>query len=81
MKSERLKLRTTFCQPDEELTRLRRQVNEPSSFSLPVLFTVDPPSSAAFEDHGSLGHIQISKPRVTITFKKNFEHYVSISAN
>ena len=66
-KSERLKLRTTICQLDEELTQLRRQVNEPSSSSLPVPFTVDPPSSAAFQDQGTLGNIQISKPRVTIT--------------
>ena len=69
-KRERLKLRTTFCQLNEELIRLRLQVIEPSSFSIPVPFTVDPPSSAAFQDHGSLGNIQISKPRVTITLKR-----------
>ena len=49
---------------------MRRQVNEPSSSSLPVPFTVDPPSSAAFQDSNVLGNIQISKPRVTITLKR-----------
>ena len=49
---------------------MRRQVNEPSSSSLPVPFTVDPPSSAAFQDSGALGSIQISKPRVTITLRR-----------
>ena len=48
-KSERLKLRTTFRQPEDELTPLHRQVNEPSSSSLPVPFTIDPPSSAALQ--------------------------------
>ena len=48
---------------------MRRQVNEPSSYSLPVPFTVDPPSSAAFQDAGALSSIQILKPRVTITLK------------
>ena len=67
-KSERLKLRTTICQFEDELTQLRRQVNEPSPSSLPVPFTVDPPSSAAF--HSALGNIQISRPRVTITLKR-----------
>ena len=47
-KRERLKLRTTIRQLEDELTQLHRQVNEPSSSSLPVPFTVDPPSSAAF---------------------------------
>ena len=69
-KSERLKLRTTIRQHEDELTQLRRQVNEPSSSSLPVPFTVDPPSSAAFQDSNVLGNIQISKPRVTITLKR-----------
>ena len=49
---------------------MRRQVNEPSSSSLPVPFTIDPPSSAAFQDSSALGNIQISKPRVTITLKR-----------
>ena len=66
-KSERLKLRTTIRQLEDELTKLRRQVNEPSSSSLPVPFTVDPPSSAAYQDSNFLGNIQIAKPRVTIT--------------
>ena len=69
-KIERLKLRTTICQLENELTQLRRQVNEPSHSSLPVPFTVDPPSSAAFQDSNVLGNIQISKPRVTITLER-----------
>ena len=69
-KSERLKLRTNICQLEDELTQLRRQVNEPSSSSLPVPFTVDPPSSAAFQDSSALGNIQILRPRVTITLKR-----------
>ena len=69
-KSERLKLRKTIRQLEDELTQLRRQVNEPSSFSLHVPFTIDPPSSAAFQDSNVLDKIQISKPRVTITLKR-----------
>jgi len=69
-KSERLKLNTTICRLEDELTLLRRQVNEPSPSSLSVPFTVDPPSLAAFQDSSSLGSIQISKPRVTITLKR-----------
>ena len=69
-KSERLKLRTTVCQLEDELTQLRRQVNEPSSSSLPAPFTVDPPSSAAFQESSALGKNQSSRPRVTITLKR-----------
>ena len=69
-KSERHKLRTTIRQLDYELTQMRRQVIEPSSSSHPVPFTVDPPSSAAFQVSGALGSIQISKPRVTISLKR-----------
>ena len=69
-KNERLKLRTTIRQLEDDLTQLRRQVNELSSSSLPVPFTVDLPISAAFQDSGALGSIQILKPRVTITLKK-----------
>ena len=69
-KSERLKLRSTICQLEDELTQLRRQVNEPSSSSLPVPFTINPPSSAAFQDSGTLGSFQIMKPWVTITMKR-----------
>ena len=69
-KSERLKLRTTLRQLEDELTQLRRQENESSSSSLPVPFTVDSPSSASFQDSRLLGNIQISKPRVTITLKR-----------
>ena len=69
-KNERLKLCTTICRFEYELTQLRRQVHEPSPSSLPVPFTIDPPSSAAFQDSGILASIQITKPRVTITLKK-----------
>ena len=70
MKSERLRLCTTIRHLAEELTLLRRQINEPSTSSLPVPFTVDPPSSAASQDSNILGSIQILKPRVTITLKR-----------
>ena len=69
-KMERLKLRTNICQLEDELTQLRRQVNEPSVSSLPAPFTVDPPSSPAFQDSSAMGNIQISRPRVTITLKR-----------
>ena len=69
-KSERLKLCTTIRHLEEELTLLRRQINEPSTSSLPVPFTVDPPSSAASQGSNILGSIQILKPRVTITLKR-----------
>ena len=69
-KNERINLRTTLCRLEDELTQLRRQVHEPSSFSLPVSFTIDPPSSSAFQNSGILGSIQILKPRVTITLKR-----------
>ena len=49
---------------------MRRQVNEPSFSSFPVPFTVDPPSSAAFQDPSALGSIQILRPRVTITLRR-----------
>ena len=49
-KSENLKLWTTIRQLEDELTQLRRQVNESSPSSLPVPFTIDPTSSAAFQD-------------------------------
>ena len=70
-KNERLKLCTTICRLEDELTQLRRQIHEPSSSSLPTSFTVDPPSSAAFQDSGILGSIQIMKPRFTITLKRS----------
>ena len=69
-KNERLELHTTIRRLEEELTLLRRQINEPSTSSLPVPFTVDPPSSAASQDSNILGSIQILKPRVTITLKR-----------
>ena len=69
-KSERLRLCTTIRHIEEELTLLSRQINEPSTSSIPVPFTVDPPSSAAFQDSGTLGSIQILKPSVTITLKR-----------
>ena len=68
-KNERLKLYTTIRRLENEVTQLRRPVNEPSSSSHPIPFTIDPPSSAAFEDWITLGSIQIMKPRVTITLK------------
>ena len=69
-KNERLKLHTTIRRLENELTQLRRPVIEPSSSSHPIPFTIDPPSSAAFEDSSNLGSIQIMKPRVTITLKR-----------
>ena len=69
-KNERLRLDTTIRRLENELTQLRRPVNEPSSSSHPIPFTIDPPSSAAFEDSSTLGSIQIMKPRVTITLKR-----------
>ena len=69
-KKDRLKLCTTFCRLEDEPAQLRRQVQEPSCSSLPVPFTIDPPSSAAFQDSGLLGSIQILKPRVTNTLKR-----------
>ena len=68
-KNERLKLYTTIRRLENELTQLRRPVIEPSSSSHPIPFTIDPPSSAAFEDSSTLGGIQIMKPGVTITLK------------
>ena len=69
-KRERLKLCTFIRQPEDELAQLRRQVNEPSTFSLPIPFTVDPPCSAAFQDTCALKNAQISKPSITITLKR-----------
>ena len=69
-RSQRLKLRTTIRQLEDELTQLRRQVHEPSSSSLPASFTVDPPSPVAFQDSSTLGSIQILEPRVTTTLKR-----------
>ena len=69
-KFERPKLCTTICRLEDDLTQLRRQVNEPLPSSLPIPFTVDPLSSAAFQDSSTLGSIQILKPRVTITLKR-----------
>ena len=69
-KNERLKLHTPIRRLENELTQLRRPVNEPSSPSHPIPFTIDPPSSVAFEDSSTLGSIQIMKPRVTITLER-----------
>ena len=69
-KNERLRLRTTICRLEDELTQLRRQVNEPSPSSLPFSFTIDSLSSAAFQDSSTLGSIQILKSRVTINLKR-----------
>ena len=54
-KSGRLKLYTTIRRLEDELTQLRRQVNEPSPSSLPIPFTVDPPCSA-FQDSCALNN-------------------------
>ena len=69
-KNERLRLCTTICRLEDELAHLRRQVQEPSTSSLPVPFTVDPTSSAASQDSNILGSIQSLNPRVTITLKR-----------
>ena len=69
-KGERLKLHATIRQLEDELAQLRRQINEPSPPSLPAPFTVNPPSSAAFQDHSALDKNQISRPRLTITLKR-----------
>ena len=59
-----------YTQLENELAQLRRQINEPSPSSLSAPFTVDPPSSAAFQDHSALDNIQIPRPRLTITLKR-----------
>ena len=69
-KSERLRLCTTIRHLEEEITLLRRQRNEPTTSSVPVPFTVDPPSTAAFQDSGTLSSIPILKPWVTITLER-----------
>ena len=69
-KSECLKLYKTVRRFEDELIRLRRQVNEPSAFLLPVPFTFDPPCSAAFQDTCALSNAQISKPSITFTLKR-----------
>ena len=69
-KSESPKLHATIRQLEDELAQLRRQVNEPSSSSLPVPFTVNPPSSAAFQDFSAPDIIQISRPMLTNTSKR-----------
>ena len=66
-KHERLKLHATIHQLEEELTHLRRQVNEPSLSSLPVLSTVNPSCSTTLQGKRALEHSQILKPIPTIT--------------
>ena len=68
--NERLKLHTTIRRLENELTQLRRPVNEPSSSSHAIPFTIDPPNSAASQDSNIIGSIQILKPRVTINLKR-----------
>ena len=68
-KIERLKLQATIRQLGDKLAQLRRQINEQSLSSLPAIFTVNPPCSAAFQDHIALDNIQISRPRLTIASK------------
>ena len=60
-KRESVKLCTTIRQLEDELAQLRWQVNEPSPFSLPVPFTVDPPCSTAFHDNCALNNAEISE--------------------
>ena len=69
-KSEWLRLCTTIRQLEDELTQLRRQVNEPSPSSLPIPFTVDPPCSPAFPDSCALNNAQLSKASITNTLKR-----------
>ena len=86
-KNERPKLCTTIRQLEVELTQLRRQVNEPSPSSLPVLFRVNPPCSAAFQDTCALNNAQISKPSITNTQKEpralqlNLDYLISHEAH
>ena len=68
-RSERVKLHTTNRQLEDELAQLCRQVNESLSSLLPVRFTVNPTSSAAFQDYSALDNIQLSRPRLTIILK------------
>ena len=68
--SERLRICTTIRQLEEELTHLRRQVNEPSPSPLPIPFTVNPLCSAASQDSCALNNPQLSKPSITITLKR-----------
>ena len=68
-KREHLKLYITIRQFEDELVQMRRKVNEPSSSSLPVYFTVDAPCSTTFQDKCALNNAQKSKPVPTITLK------------
>ena len=68
-KREDLQLYTTIRHFEDELAQLRRQVNEPSPYSLPVPFTVDPPCSTAFQEKCALNNAQISKLVLTVTLK------------
>ena len=70
-KNERLQLHATIRQLEDELVQLRRHVNEPSTSSLPIPFTVNPPSSAAFQGSNTLASIQIMTPTITITLKRH----------
>ena len=49
---------------------MRQQVNDPSTSSPLVPFSVDPPCYAAFQDTCALNNAQISKPSITITLKR-----------
>ena len=69
-KSDLLKQHAPIRQLEGELAQLRRQVNGPSPCSLPIPFTVDPPSSAAFQINSALDNIQIAKPKLTILLKR-----------
>ena len=69
-KGERLKLCITVRQLQDEPAQLRRQASKPSTSSLPVPFTVDPPRSAAFQDTCALKNAHISKPSIEITLRR-----------
>ena len=45
-------------------------MKEPSSSSFPIPFTVNPMTSAAFQDSSAIEFIQISRPRLTIIIKR-----------
>ena len=64
---ERLILQVTILQLESELAQLRRQVNEPSPSSLPLLFTVNPPCSTVPQNKLALKHAPLPKPMSEIT--------------
>ena len=69
-KREHLRLSTTIRQLEDELAQLRRQINQPSPFSLFILFIVDLQCSADFQDNCTLNNSHISKHSITFTLKR-----------